>query len=93
MYDVFRVIYIFVYNQHQQLNVIIHYINKGGLVNFHTNAEVVVIIIYIYLLLILYISIASLPFYLLCQFLKSEADIIEVTVMEVFREEKISQTV
>ena len=27
-------------------------------------------------------------FYLLCQFLKSEADIIEVTVMEVFREEK-----
>ena len=32
--------------------------------------------------------IASIPFYLLCQFLKSEADIVEVTVMEVFREEK-----
>ena len=38
--------------------------------------------------IILFISIASLPFYLLCQFLKSEADIEEVTVMEVFREEK-----
>ena len=34
------------------------------------------------------IFIASLPFYLLCQFLKSEADIVEVTVMEVYREEK-----
>ena len=37
--------------------------------------------------IILVIFIASLPFYLLCQFLKSEADIV-VTVMEVFREEK-----
>ena len=56
MYDVFRVIYIFVYNQHQQLNVIIHYINKGGLVNFHTNAEVVVLLfIYIYCLYYIYL--------------------------------------
>ena len=37
-------------------------------------------------MVVLFISIASLPFYLLCQFLKSEADIVEVT--EVFREEK-----
>ena len=29
------------------------------------------------------IFIASVPFYLLCQFLKSKADIVEVTVMEV----------
>ena len=36
----------------------------------------------------IFIFIASLPFYLLCQFLKSEADIVEVTVMEVFQEEK-----
>ena len=38
--------------------------------------------------IIIFIFIASLPFYLLCQFLKSEADIVEVTVMEVYREEK-----
>ena len=38
--------------------------------------------------IILFIFIASLPFYLLCQFLKSEADIVEVIVMEGFREEK-----
>ena len=38
--------------------------------------------------IIILIFIASLPFYLLCQFLKSEADIVEVTVMEVYREEK-----
>ena len=38
--------------------------------------------------IILFIFKASLPFYLLCEFLKSEADIIEVTGMEVFREEK-----
>ena len=36
--------------------------------------------------IIIFIFIASLPFYLLCQFLKSEADIVEVTVMEVYRE-------
>ena len=35
------------------------------------------------------IFIASLPFYLLCQFLKSEADIVEVTVMEVYREKSV----
>ena len=39
-------------------------------------------------LIFIIIFIASLPFYLLCQFLKSEADIVEVTVMEVYREEK-----
>ena len=33
--------------------------------------------------------LASLPFYLLCQFLKSEADIVEVTVIEVFREKSV----
>ena len=38
--------------------------------------------------IILFIFIASLPFYFLCQFLKSESDIVEVTAMEVFREEK-----
>ena len=38
--------------------------------------------------IIIFIFIASLPFYLLCQFLKSEVDIVEVTVMEVYREEK-----
>ena len=38
--------------------------------------------------IILFIFIASLPFYLLCQFLKSEADIVEDTVMDVFIGEK-----
>ena len=58
------------------------------MVNFHTNAEMVVLLfLYIYCLYYI-IYIASLPFYLLCQFLKSEADIVEVTVMEVFRKEK-----
>ena len=44
--------------------------------------------IYICIPYITFIFIASLPFYLQCQFLKSKADIVEVTVMEVFREEK-----
>ena len=41
--------------------------------------------------IILFIFIASLPFYLLWQFLKSEADIVEV--MEAFREEKLVRRV
>ena len=34
------------------------------------------------------ILVSSLPFYLLCQFLKSEADVVEVTVMEFFLERR-----
>ena len=39
--------------------------------------------------IIIFIFIASLPFYLLCQFLKSEADIVEVTFIEVYREKSV----
>ena len=48
----------------------------------------VALFLYRFIAYIIFIFIASLPFYLLCQFLKSDADIVEVTVMEVFREEK-----
>ena len=48
----------------------------------------VALFLYRFIAYIIFICIASLPFYLLCQFLKSDADIIEVTVMEVFRQEK-----
>ena len=48
----------------------------------------VALFLYTFIAYIILIFIASLPFYLLCQFLKFEADIVEVTVMEVFREEK-----
>ena len=34
------IIYTFVYNERQQQNIIIHYINKGGMINFHTNPEI-----------------------------------------------------
>ena len=48
----------------------------------------VVLFLYRFIAYIIFIFIASLPFYLLCQFLKSEADIVEVTIMESFGEEK-----
>ena len=48
----------------------------------------VALFLYRFIAYTIVIFIASLPFYLLCQFLKSEEDIVEVIVMEVFREEK-----
>ena len=37
--------------EEEELNIIIHYIDKGGMVNFHTNAEMVVLLfLYIYCL-------------------------------------------
>ena len=59
----------------------------GGVNNDHQSRLYYYFYIFI-AYIILFISIASPPFYLMCQFLKSEADIVEVTVMEVFREEK-----
>ena len=43
----------------------------------------VALFLYRFIAYIILIFIASVPFYLQCKFLKSEADIVEVTVMEV----------
>ena len=45
-------------------------------------------IYHIYIYMNFYIFSASLEFYLLCHLLKSEADQVVITVMEVFREEQ-----
>ena len=60
-------------------NVGYHYLRKANKWLHHFCIDLLLILTFI----------ASLPLYLLCQFLKSEADIVEVTVMEVFRDKSV----